>query len=185
MKLIKKLLAPAALALSVAGLFAVPARAQQAPSGGATLLNVSYDPTRELYEEVNRLFAQKYKADTGQTVKVEQSHGGSSKQARAVVDGLKADVVTLALGHDISAIEKVGLIQPGWQAEFPQNSSPYTSTIVFVVRKGNPKGVKDWADLVKPGVAVVPANPKTSGAARWTFLAAWGYAANVKTYDLS
>src|SRR5689334_16737832 len=116
------------------------------------LLNVSYDPTRELYEEINRQFAEEYKSKTGKTIVVEQSHGGSSKQARSVIDGLKADVVTLALGWDTIAIEKAGLIQGGWAAELPNNSSPYTSTIVFLVRKGNPKGIKDWNDLVKPGV---------------------------------
>ena len=160
------------------------------PSGVARaeelkLLNVSYDPTRELYEELNRLFADHYKAKTGKTVVVEQSHGGSSKQARSVIDGLRADVVTLALGWDITAIEKAGLIQPGWQQRLPHNSSPYTSTIVFVVRKGNPKGIRDWNDLIKPGVQVITPNPKTSGGARWNFLAAWGYAAGVKGRDLS
>lgn len=149
-----------------------------------SLLNVSYDPTRELYEEVNRLFVEQQKA-AGVDVKVEQSHGGSSKQARSIIDGLRADVATLALGHDIAAIEKAGLISPGWAGELPNNSSPYTSTIVFLVRKGNPKGIKDWNDLARPGVGVIPANPKTSGAARWTFLAAWGYAAGAKNYDLS
>src|SRR4030088_2170697 len=135
------------------------------------LLNVSYDPTRELYEEINRLFAEKYKAETGKTVVIDQSHAGSSKQARAVIDGLKADVVTLALGWDTIGIEKAGLIKAGWQERLPQNASPYTSTVVFLVRKGNPKGIKDWADLIKPGVAVITANPKTSGGARSNFLA--------------
>ncbi|HEY0007877.1 MAG TPA: sulfate ABC transporter substrate-binding protein [Tepidisphaeraceae bacterium] len=143
------------------------------------LINVSYDPTRELYEELNGAFADQQKG-----VKIEQSHGGSSKQARSVVDGLRADVVTLALGADITAIEKAGLIQPGWQAELPYNSSPYTSTIIFVVRKGNPKGIKDWNDLIKEGVQVITPNPKTSGGARWNFLAAWGYAAGVQGRDL-
>jgi ABC-type sulfate transport system substrate-binding protein len=149
------------------------------------LLNVSYDPTRELYEEINRLFAEKYKAETGKAVAIDQSHGGSSKQARAVIDGLKADVVTLALGWDTIAIQKVGLIKAGWQERLPQNASPYTSTIVFLVRKGNPKGIKDWADLIKPGIAVITPNPKTSGGARWNFLAAWGYAAGAAGRDLS
>src|SRR3954454_7154142 len=140
------------------------------------LLNVSYDPTRELYEEINKLFADRYKSETGRTVTIDQSHGGSGKQARAVIDGLKADVVTLALGGDTAAIEKAGLIDAGWQNEFPNNSTPYASTIVLVVRKGNPKGIKDWNDLVKPGVQVITANPKTGGGARWNYLAAWGYA---------
>lgn len=142
-----------------------------------TLLNVSYDPTRELYQEYNTAFAKYWKAKTGDTVTVQQSHGGSGKQARAVIDGLDADVVTLALSYDIDNIaEKSGLISPGWQKLLPNNSAPYTSTIVFLVRKGNPKGIKDWEDLVKPGVVIVPANPKTSGGARWTFLAAYGAA---------
>jgi len=149
------------------------------------LLNVSYDPTRELYEEINKLFADRYKSETGRTVTIDQSHGGSGKQARAVIDGLKADVVTLALGGDTGAIERAGLIDPGWQNEFPNNSTPYASTIVLVVRKGNPKGIKDWNDLIKPGVSVVTPNPKTSGGARWNFLAAWAYGAGVKGHDLS
>jgi len=153
--------------------------------GQTKLLNVAYDPTRELYEEINRLFAEKYKAETGRDVVVEQSHAGSSKQARAVIDGLKADVVTLALGWDVTAVEKAGLINQGWQQRLPYNASPYTSTVVFVVRKGNPKGIKDWQDLVKPGVAVITANPKTSGGARWNFLAAWGYAAGIQGRDFA
>ena len=181
--LAKAIVAPAMLALSAFGLLAVPGVARAAD--GPRLTNVSYDPTRELCEGVNALFAEHYQATAGKAVTVEQSHGGSSKQARAVIDGLRADVVTLALGHDISAIEKAGLIQKGWEKEFPNNSSPYTSTIVFLVRKGNPKGIKDWNDLVKPGVGVIVANPKTSGAARWAFLAAWGYAANAPSHDLS
>ena len=175
-------LAPAVVGLAVLGAAAVPSRAQNKE---VSLLNVSYDPTRELYEEVNRLFAEHYQAGTGEAVRIEQSHGGSSKQARSIIDGLKADVATLALGHDITALEKAGLVQPGWQAELPHNASPYTSTIVFLVRKGNPKGIRDWNDLVKPGVQAVVANPKTSGAARWAFLAAWGYAAGARSYDLS
>jgi sulfate/thiosulfate-binding protein len=141
-----------------------------------TLLNVSYDPTRELYEDINRSFADEWKQKTGQTVTIKQSHGGSGKQARSVIDGLEADVVTLALAYDIDAIQQAGLIQPNWQNRLPQHSTPYTSTIVFLVRKGNPKGIKDWDDLVKPGVSVITPNPKTSGGARWNYLAAWGYA---------
>ena len=145
--------------------------------GSVTLLNVSYDPTRELYQEFNAAFAEHWKAKTGQTVTVKQSHGGSGKQARAVIDGLGADVVTLALAYDIDAIhEKAGLVPKDWQTRLPNNSSPYTSTILFLVRKGNPKGIKDWDDLGKPGIAVITPNPKTSGGARWNHLAAWGYA---------
>lgn len=141
------------------------------------LLNVSYDPTREFYQEFNAVFAKHWKEKTGQTVTIKQSPGGSGKQARAVIDGLEADVVTLALAYDIDAIaEKAKLLPADWQKRLPNNSSPYTSTIVFLVRKGNPKGIKDWDDLIKPGVGIIPANPKTSGAARWTYLAAWGYA---------
>ena len=140
------------------------------------LLNVSYDPTRELYTEYNAAFAKYWKEKTGDVVKVDQSHGGSGKQARSVIDGLSADVVTLALAYDVDAMaEKAKLFPANWQKRLPGNSAPYTSTIVFLVRKGNPKGIKDWNDLVKPGVAIIPANPKTSGAARWTYLAAWGY----------
>lgn len=143
------------------------------------LLNVSYDPTRELYTEYNAAFAKYWKDKTGDTVKIDQSHGGSGKQARSVIDGLSADVVTLALAYDVDAIaEKAKLFPTTWQKRLPSNSAPYTSTIVFLVRKGNPKGIKDWNDLVKPGVAIIPANPKTSGAARWTYLAAWGYVLN-------
>jgi len=138
------------------------------------LLNVSYDPTRELYEDVDAAFAASWKAKTGQTLMVEQSHGGSGKQARAVIDGLEADVVTLALAYDVDAIARAGLIAPDWQKRLPHNSAPYTSTIVFLVRKGNPKGIKTWEDLARPGVAVVTPNPKTSGGARWNYLAAWG-----------
>jgi sulfate/thiosulfate-binding protein len=141
------------------------------------LLNVSYDPTRELYVEFNAAFAQHWKAKTGDNVVIQQSHGGSSKQARSVIDGLQADVVTLALAYDIDAIVEKGRLLPAdWQKRLPNNSAPYTSTIVFLVRKGNPKGIKDWDDLVKPGVKLIPANPKTSGAARWSYLAAWGFA---------
>jgi sulfate transport system substrate-binding protein len=141
-----------------------------------TLLNVSYDPTRELYAAVNAAFVKQWQAKTGQTVQIRQSHGGSGSQARAVTDGLAADVVTLALAYDVDAVQKSGLINdPAWQKRLPQNSSPYTSTIVFLVRKGNPKAIKDWGDLVKPGTGVITPNPKTSGGARWNYLAAWEY----------
>ena len=151
--------------------------AVEASKGPVTLLNVSYDPTRELYQDFNAAFAKYWKGKTGQDVKINQSHGGSGKQARAVVDGLQADVVTLALGYDVSAIADKGqLLSADWQRKLPSNSSPYTSTIVFVVRTGNPKHIKDWNDLVKPGVQVITANPKTGGGARWNYLAAWGYA---------
>lgn len=141
-----------------------------------TILNVSYDPTRELYQDFNAAFIKYWKAKTGQTVSIRQSHGGSGGQARAVIDGLQADVVTLALAYDVDAIAESGLIASAWQKRLPQNSSPYTSTVVFLVRKGNPKGIKDWTDLLKPGIQVVTANPKTSGGARWNYLAAWGAA---------
>jgi len=150
-------------------------------SGGAwakqiTLLNVSYDPTRELYSDYNKAFAKYWKDKTGDDVIINQSHGGSGKQARAVIDGLDADVVTLALAYDIDAIsQKSGLLPKKWQSLLPDNSSPYTSTIVFLVRKGNPKNIQDWDDLAKPGISVITPNPKTSGGARWNFLAAWGY----------
>ena len=143
-----------------------------------TLLNVSYDPTRELYKAVNEAFIKEWKAKTGETVSIEQSHGGSGKQARAVIDGLQADVVTLALQGDIDQIAKAGLINADWQKRLGNNSSPYTSTIVFLVRKGNPKNIKDWDDLIKEGVEVITPNPKTSGGARWNYLAAWAYADN-------
>jgi sulfate/thiosulfate transport system substrate-binding protein len=149
------------------------------------LLNVSYDPTRELYTEINDLFAERYNSRTGASVIFEQSHGGSSKQARSVIDGLKADVVTLALAWDIIAIERAGLIKPGWQEKLAYNSCPYTSTVAFLVRKGNPKNIKDWKDLTRPDVEVIVANPKTSGAGRWAFLALWGATANAKTHDPS
>jgi sulfate/thiosulfate transport system substrate-binding protein len=156
-----------ALAVSISG---------AARAADVTLLNVSYDPTRELYAEVNKAFAEKFQAATGKTVEIKQSHGGSGKQARAVIDGLQADVVTLALAYYIDEIADRGLIAADWQKRLPNNASPYTSTIVFLVRKGNPKGIKDWDDLVKPGVKVITPNPKTSGGARWNYLAAWGYA---------
>ena len=142
-----------------------------------TLLNVSYDPTRELYEDVNRAFAAQWKQQTGETLTIRASHGGSGKQARSVIDGLEADVVTLALSADIDAIADKGKLLPAnWQSRLPHNSAPYTSTIVFLVRKGNPKKINDWGDLVKPGVAVITPNPKTSGGARWNYLAAWAWA---------
>ena len=152
-------------------LIAAPARAD------VTLLNVSYDPTRELYSDFNKQFAKFYEASAKEKVTVKQSHGGSGKQARSVIDGLEADVVTLALAYDIDAIsDKAKLLPADWQKRLPQNSTPYTSTIVFLVRKGNPKGIKDWDDLAKPGVAVITPNPKTSGGAQWNYLAAWEYA---------
>jgi len=162
--------------LGITAVMAV-AVAPQAQAKDIKLLNVSYDPTRELYIEFNAAFAKHWKEKTGDAVSIQQSHGGSSKQARSVIDGLPADVVTLALAYDVDAIaERSKLLPADWQKRLPHNSSPYTSTIVFLVRKGNPKGIKDWDDLVKPGVRLIPANPKTSGAARWVYLAAWGYA---------
>ncbi|HEV8632293.1 MAG TPA: sulfate ABC transporter substrate-binding protein [Thermoanaerobaculia bacterium] len=162
------------IALLIAALL-VPGLACAAPQP-ATLLNASYDPTRELYRDVNGSFAAYWQKKAGQPVTIQQSHGGSGKQARSVIDGLEADVVTLALAYDIDAIAQNGLIDRGWQKRLPDNSSPYTSTIVFLVRKGNPKGIKDWNDLARPGVAVITPNPKTSGGARWNYLAAWGWA---------
>jgi sulfate transport system substrate-binding protein len=164
--------------LTLLALLAAPAAgaAQGAPKP-ATLLNVSYDPTRELYEDFNQQFAAYWKGKTGQEVKIRQSHGGSGKQARSVIDGLGADVVTLALAYDIDQIaEKGGMLPANWQSRLPNNSAPYTSTIVFLVRKGNPKGIKDWGDLIKPGVSVITPNPKTSGGARWNYLAGWAWA---------
>jgi len=158
----------AAFGLAAALAYAAPAEVR--------LLNVSYDPTRELYQDINKAFAADWQARTGQTVIINQSHGGSGKQARAVIDGLEADVVTLALAYDIDAIAQQGRLLPdNWQSRLPDNSSPYTSTIVFLVRKGNPKQIRDWDDVVRPGVQVITPNPKTSGGARWNFLAAWGY----------
>ena len=167
-------------ALAGAAAFGRPARAET-----VKLLNVSYDPTRELYTEINDQFADLWKTQTGNDVSIEQSHGGSSKQARSVIDGLRADVVTLALGWDITAIEQAGLIKPGWQQRLPFNASPYTSTVAFLVRKGNPKGIKDWTDLTRDGVEVVTANPKTGGGGRWSFLALWGAIAKASVHDLS
>ncbi|MYM35350.1 sulfate ABC transporter substrate-binding protein [Duganella sp. FT94W] len=163
----KKIIAAAVLAITAIA----PALAAD-----ISLLNVSYDPTRELYQDVNTAFAKEWKAKTGDNVKIRQSHGGSGKQGRAVIDGLEADVVSLALAYDIDAIAEHKLLSPEWQKKLPHNSTPYTSTIVFLVRKGNPKGIKDWADLIKPGVSVITPNPKTSGGARWNHLAAYGYA---------
>jgi sulfate/thiosulfate-binding protein len=147
----------------------------QSQESDITLLNVSYDPTREFYEEFNQKFAAFWKSKTGKVVAIKQSHGGSGKQARAVLDGLEADVVTLALAFDIDAIAERKILPADWQARLPNQSAPYTSTIVFLVRAGNPKGIKDWDDLIKPGVSVITPNPKTSGGARWNYLAAWGY----------
>ncbi|WP_256079229.1 sulfate ABC transporter substrate-binding protein [Massilia sp. YIM B04103] len=162
----KKIFAAAAFASAVLPAFAAD----------VNLLNVSYDPTRELYQDVNAAFAKDWKARTGDNVKIKQSHGGSGKQGRAVIDGLEADVVTLALAYDIDAIAEKGLLNKDWQKRLGHNATPYSSTIVFLVRKGNPKGIKDWGDLVKPGIAVITPNPKTSGGARWNHLAAYGYA---------
>lgn len=174
MKLLSKTLVAAALAGVV-----IAAEAKE-----VKLLNVSYDPTRELYTEFNQAFAKHWQELTGDTVVIQQSHGGSGKQARAVIDGLQADVVTLALAYDIDAlVEKAKLLPAVWQKALPNNSAPYTSTIVFLVRKGNPKGIKDWEDLVKPGVNVVTPNPKTSGGARWNYLAAWAYALKTQGND--
>jgi sulfate transport system substrate-binding protein len=149
----------------------------EAAVGQVTLLNVSYDPTRELYRDFNQAFAAQWKTKTGETVAVKQSHGGSGRQARSVIDGLEADVVTLALAYDIDAIADKGKLLPAdWQQRLPRNSTPYTSTIVFLVRKGNPKAIRDWDDLAKPGVSVITPNPKTSGGAQWNYLAAWEFA---------
>ena len=154
----------------------VLAAASTAHAGESTLLNVSYDPTRELYQDFNKAFTAHWKSKSGEELKIKQSHGGSGKQARAVIDGLQADVVTLALAYDIDEIASRGLIAKDWQKRLPNNSSPYTSTIVFLVRKGNPKKITDWSDIARPGISVITPNPKTSGGARWNHLAAWGYA---------
>ncbi len=162
---------------SIAALAASLVLMSMAVRAETTLLNVSYDPTRELYDEYNKAFTQYWKQKTGQVVKIRQSHGGSGKQARTVIDGLPADVVTLALAYDIDSIAAKGKLLPAnWQTRLPDNSSPYTSTIVFLVRKGNPKGIKDWGDLARPGVSVITPNPKTSGGARWNYLAGWAWA---------
>ena len=170
-----------ALALSsLAGLQSCSSKTE-ATSGPQTihLLNVSYDPTRELYQEFNKAFADNWKQKTGQTVSIEQSHGGSGKQARSVIDGLQADVVTLGLASDIDAIvDKAHAVNPGWETRLPNNATPYTSTIVFLVRKGNPKGIHDWPDIIKKDVSIITPNPKTSSGARWNYLAVWGYAWN-------
>lgn len=160
----------------LAGIVLALALSAAAHAADITLLNVSYDPTREFYAEVNKAFAKKFQADTGKSIEIKQSHGGSGRQARSVIDGLRADVVTLALAYDIDEIADRRLIAADWQKRLPDNAAPYTSTIVFLVRKGNPKNIKDWDDLVKPGVSVITPNPKTSGGARWNYLAAWGYA---------
>ena len=149
----------------------LPAQASE-----VSLLNVSYDPTRELYQDFNKSFAEHWKKTSGQDVKVKQSHGGAAKQARSVIDGLQADVVTLALSYDIDEIAQRGIIAKDWQKRLPNNSAPYTSTIVLLVRKGNPKNIKEWSDLARPGISVITPNPKTSGGARYNYLAAWGYA---------
>jgi sulfate transport system substrate-binding protein len=170
---VRRWLAPSAVAVLTV---AVPA--------AADLLNVSYDPTRELYKDINSRFVADWKAKTGKTTRIQASHGGSGKQARAVIDGLEADVVTLALAYDIDSIaDKAKLLPASWQQRLPNNASPYTSTIVFLVRKGNPKAIKDWPDLAKPGIAVITPNPKTSGGARWNYLAAWGHALKVSGGD--
>lgn len=163
------------LALALASALITPSFSGYAKE--VKILNVSYDPTRELYSAINSVFSKKWQEKTGNTLNIEQSHGGSGKQARAVIDGLEADVVTLALAYDIDALVKEGKLLPeNWQTKLPNNSSPYTSTIVFLVKKGNPKNIKNWDDLVKPGVGVITPNPKTSGGARWNYLAAWGFA---------
>src|SRR3954468_17997426 len=161
------------IGLSIALATAVTGAATAAPK---QLLNVSYDPTRELYQQINSAFAQRWQASAKQQITIKQSHGGSGKQARAVIDGLPADVVTLALGYDVDEIGKKGLISGNWQQRLPNNSTPYYSTIVLLVRHGNPKHIQDWDDLVRPDVKVITPNPKTSGGARWDYLAAWGYA---------
>jgi sulfate/thiosulfate transport system substrate-binding protein len=171
MKPVRALIATLAAALLLSGC------GERSEQKRGELLNVSYDPTRELYRDVNESFARKWKAETGQDLEIRQSHGGSGKQARSVIDGLAADVVTLALAYDIDEIaQRAGSLPANWQTRLPDNSSPYTSTIVFLVRKGNPKRIVDWNDLVRPGIKVITPNPKTSGGARWNYLAAWGYA---------
>jgi len=163
--------------MTLARLTAAVLALSAAAHADATLLNVSYDPTRELYQEIDAAFARQWLANTGEKVTIQQSHGGSGKQARAVIDGLEADVVTLALAYDVDALhDRAGLLPEDWQSRLPHRSAPYTSTVVFVVRKGNAKGIRDWDDLIKPGVVVITPNPKTSGGARWNYLAAWGQA---------
>lgn len=172
----KNIRAIALLSAAVIGLVSFAGCSDSSDEGTVTLTNVSYDPTRELYEAYNEIFAQHWNELTGQEVEITQSHGGSGKQALEVANGLEADVVTLALEYDVNAVRDAGLIEDGWVSEFPNNSSPYTSTIVFLVRKGNPKDIHDWDDLIKEGVGIITPNPKTSGGARWNYLAAWGYA---------
>jgi sulfate/thiosulfate-binding protein len=175
--LLRKWLGAALAAVFVVVVAAGGAGSQAYAADSVTLLNVSYDPTRELYESFNVAFAKYWKAKTGQTVKINQSHGGSGRQARSVIDGLPGDVVTLALAADIDSIAQQGKLVPvNWESRLPNNSAPYTSTIVFLVRKGNPKNIRDWGDLAKPGVAVITPNPRTSGGARWNYLAAWAWA---------
>jgi sulfate transport system substrate-binding protein len=174
MKKLLCLLASFSLILGLVG--CGPNQNSSSEKNAVELLNVSYDPTREFYQDYNKQFEEYWKKKTGQTVSVKQSHGGSGKQSRSVIDGLEADVVTLALAYDIDSIAQKGIIVKDWEKKLPDNSAPYTSTIVFLVRKGNPKGIKDWDDLVKPGISVITPNPKTSGGARWNYLAAWGYA---------
>ncbi len=170
--------------MKLTALLMIAVGAVSSSAGAVKLLNVSYDPTRELYQNINAAFVKQWKAKTGVDLVVSQSHGGSGSQARSVIDGLQADVVTLALAYDIDAIaEKAGLLPKNWQSRLPDNSSPYTSTIVFLVRKGNPKRIKDWNDLVRPGISVITPNPKTSGGARWNYLAAWGYALRQSNND--
>ena len=172
----KNIRAIALLSAAVIGLVSFAGCSDSSDEGTVTLTNVSYDPTRELYEAYNEIFAQHWNELTGQEVEITQSHGGSGKQALEVANGLEADVVTLALEYDVNAVRDAGLIEDGWVSEFPNDSSPYTSTIVFLVRKGNPKDIHDWDDLIKEGVGIITPNPKTSGGARWNYLAAWGYA---------
>jgi sulfate/thiosulfate-binding protein len=167
----------------IATVFIVLAASSSAHAADVTLLNVSYDPTRELYQDYNKAFAAYWKKQTGDDLSVRQSHGGSGAQARSVIDGIDADVVTLALAYDIDALVEKKLVAPGWARRFPDNATPYTSTIVLLVRKGNPKGIRDWGDLVKPGTAVIVANPKTSGGARWAYLAAYGWALHANHDD--
>ena len=170
-----------ALTLTACGQPGASQQSTAAPTTAIKLLNVSYDPTREFYEDYNKAFAAHWLQETGQSVTLQQSHGGSGKQARAVIDGLEADVVTLALAYDVDALNREGqLIPSNWSARLPDNSSPYTSTIVFLVRKGNPKNIRDWSDLIRPGIQVITPNPKTSGGARWNYLAAWAYAKRLK-----
>lgn len=184
----KKIIAVGLTAILLAGVFTGCGKDKDSATSASDkksieITNVSYDPTREFYEAYNEKFAEYWKAKKGQEVTVTQSHGGSGKQARSVIEGNEADVVTLALGYDISALENAGMIEKGWQSEFENNSSPYTSTIVFLVRKGNPKQIKDWADLVREDVKIITPNPKTSGGARWNYLAAWAYADKVYNHD--